>query len=299
MPQNDSRLSNKLIGFIGLGFMGKPMARNLHRAGAKMIVHNRSPEPVNELVSEGMASAKNPADVAEQSDIIILMLTDTAAVETVITGKGGLLQKLRANTLVIDMGTTLMTTTRELAKKIKASGGYYIDAPVSGGTHGAETGTLNIMAGGDNDVIKRARNIFEILGAKTSHVGEIGAGQVAKSVNQMIVGLTIGAIAEGFSLARKAGVDAARLLEALGGGWADSRVLEVHGKRMVDRNFKPGAKSTIQRKDMDQAIKLASSLGLQVPATTLNRDLYDSLIRAGYGDLDHAALIKAISPDII
>tara|TARA_B100000700_G_scaffold308467_1_gene386230 strand:+ start:2228 stop:3127 length:900 start_codon:yes stop_codon:yes gene_type:complete len=299
MPQNNSSLSNKSIGFIGLGFMGKPMARNLHRAGAKMIVHNRSPEPVKELVSEGMTSAESPADVAEQSDTIILMLTDTTAVETVITGKNGILEKLKDKTLVIDMGTTLMTTTKELAKKINASGGHYIDAPVSGGTHGAETGTLTIMAGGDADVIELARKLFEVLGTKTTHVGTIGAGQVAKSVNQMIVGLTIGAIAEGFSLARKAGVDEARVLEALGGGWAGSRVLEVHGKRMVDRNFTPGAKSTIQRKDMDQAIKLASSLGLEVPATKLNRDLYDVLIQGGYGDLDHSALIKAIAPDTI
>ena len=299
MPQNNSNLSNKSIGFIGLGFMGKPMARNLHRAGAKMIVHNRSPEPVKELVSEGMTSAENPADVAEESDTIILMLTDTTAVETVITGKDGILEKLKDKTLVIDMGTTLMTTTKELAKKINASGAHYIDAPVSGGTHGAETGTLTIMAGGSADVIELARKIFEVLGTKTAHVGTIGAGQVAKSVNQMIVGLTIGAIAEGFSLARKAGVDEGRVLEALGGGWAGSRVLEVHGKRMVDRNFTPGAKSTIQRKDMDQAIKLASSLGLEVPATTLNRDLYDVLIQGGYGDLDHSALIKAIAPDTI
>ena len=299
MPKNNSSLSNKTIGFIGLGFMGKPMARNLHRAGAEMIVHNRSPEAVKELVSEGMTSVRTPAEVAEQSDTIILMLTDTAAVEKVISGKGGILEKLRAKTLVIDMGTTLMTTTRELAKKINVSGGDYIDAPVSGGTHGAETGTLAIMAGGEAKVINRARKLFEVLGTKTSHVGTIGAGQVAKSVNQMIVGLTIGAIAEGFTLARSAGVDAARVLEALRGGWADSRVLEVHGKRMVDGNFTPGAKSTIQRKDMDQAIKLASSLGVKVPATTLNRDLYDLLIQAGYGDLDHAALIKAIAANTI
>ena len=299
MSDKTSELTNRTIGFIGLGFMGKPMARNLQAAGATMIIHSRSAGPVEELVAEGMTGAASPADVAAQAEMVILMLTDTTAVELVLTGPSGILTGLTADTLVIDMGTTLMTTTQVLAAKVHDAGGAYLDAPVSGGTMGAEAGTLTIMAGGDDDAMDRAAPLFEVMGAKTTHVGGIGAGQVAKAANQVIVGLTIGAVAEGLSLARKAGVDPAKVREALGGGFADSRILEVHGKRMVDKTFAPGAKSTIQRKDMDQAETLAARLGMEMPATTLNRKLYDRMIAAGHGDLDHAALIAAIDPGAI
>ncbi|MDP6896854.1 MAG: NAD(P)-dependent oxidoreductase [Rhodospirillales bacterium] len=299
MSDKTSELTNRTIGFIGLGFMGKPMARNLQAAGATMIIHSRSAGPVEELVAEGMTGAASPADVAAQAEMVILMLTDTTAVELVLTGQNGILTGLTADTLVIDMGTTLMTTTQALAAKVHDAGGAYLDAPVSGGTMGAEAGTLTIMAGGDDDAMDRAAPLFDVLGAKTTHVGGIGAGQVAKAANQVIVGLTIGAVAEGLSLARKAGIDPAKVREALGGGFADSRILEVHGKRMVDKTFAPGAKSTIQRKDMDQAETLAARLGMEMPATTLNRKLYDRMIAAGHGDLDHAALIAAIDPGAI
>ena len=299
MSDKTSELTNRTIGFIGLGFMGKPMARNLQAAGARMIIHSRSAGPVEELVADGMTGATSPADVAAQAEIVILMLTDTAAVELVLTGPSGILTGLTADTLVIDMGTTLMTTTQALAAKVHDAGGAYLDAPVSGGTMGAEAGTLTIMAGGDDDAMDRAAPLFDVMGAKTTHVGGIGAGQVAKAANQVIVGLTIGAVAEGLSLARKAGIDPAKVREALGGGFADSRILEVHGKRMVDKTFAPGAKSTIQRKDMDQAETLAARLGMEMPATTLNRKLYDRMIAAGHGDLDHAALIAAIDPGAI
>ena len=299
MSDKTSELTNRTIGFIGLGFMGKPMARNLQAAGATMIIHSRSAGPVEELVAEGMTGAASPADVAAQAEMVILMLTDTTAVELVLTGQSGILTGLKADTLVIDMGTTLMTTTQALAAKVHDAGGAYLDAPVSGGTMGAEAGTLTIMAGGDDDAMDRAAPLFDVLGAKTTHVGGIGAGQVAKAANQVIVGLTIGAVAEGLSLARKAGIDPAKVREALGGGFADSRILEVHGKRMVDKTFAPGAKSTIQRKDMDQAVTLAAGLGMEMPATALNRELYDRMIAAGYGDRDHAALIAAIDPDAI
>ena len=299
MSDKTSELTNRTIGFIGLGFMGKPMARNLQAAGATMIIHSRSADPVEELVAEGMTGAASPADVAAQAEMVILMLTDTTAVELVLTGPSGILTGLTADTLVIDMGTTLMTTTQALAAKVHDAGGAYLDAPVSGGTMGAEAGTLTIMAGGDDDAMDRAAPLFDVMGAKTKHVGGIGAGQVAKAANQVIVGLTIGAVAEGLSLARKAGIDPAKVREALGGGFADSRILEVHGKRMVDKTFAPGAKSTIQRKDMDQAETLAARLGMEMPATTLNRKLYDRMIAAGHGDLDHAALIAAIDPGAI
>jgi len=291
-------LTGRTIGFIGLGFMGRPMARNLQAAGATMIIHSRSSGPIDELTAEGMTAAPSPAAVAEQASVVILMLTDTPAVETVIGGEGGLLTALSPGSLVIDMGTTLMTVTRSLADQVAERGAAFVDAPVSGGTLGAEAGTLTIMAGGSTAAMRQAQPIFDVLGAKTTHVGEVGAGQVAKAANQVIVGLTIGAVAEGLALARRAGVDPAKVRDALGGGFADSRILEVHGKRMVDNSFEPGAKATIQRKDMDQAVALAAHFGLKMPATALNRSLYDHLIDAGHGALDHAALIKAIDPEI-
>jgi len=285
------------IGLIGLGFMGKPMARNLARAGALMIVHNRSRISVDELASEGMTAATSPKEVAETADIIITMLTDTPAVETVMTGPNGVFEGLTAGKLVIDMSTTKVPATRAFGEGAAEKGADYVDAPVSGGTIGAENGTLTIMAGGSEQAFARALPVLSVLGQRITHVGPIGTGQVAKAANQVIVGLNIGAVAEALALARRAGADPAKVREALSGGFADSRILEVHGQRMIDGAFEPGAKSTIQRKDMDQALELAAQLGLEMPATSLSRDLYDRLIANGDGDLDHAALIKAIDPD--
>lgn len=285
------------IGFIGLGFMGKPMARNLSEAGGEITVHNRSRASVDELASEGMKPASSPKEVAEASEIIITMLTDTPAVEAVMTGQDGLIEGLSPGKLVIDMGTTKVPVTRTLAELVAEKGCEYVDAPVSGGTIGAQNGTLTIMAGGADDAFARAEPVLLVLGGKITHVGPIGTGQVAKAANQVIVGLNIGAVAEALALARRAGADPAKVREALSGGFADSRILEVHGQRMIDNAFEPGAKSTIQRKDMDQALELAGQLGLDMPATALSRDLYDKLIADGDGDLDHAALIKAIDPE--
>ena len=288
------------LGFIGLGLMGKPMARNLKAAGANLVIHNRSQGVIEELEREGMTPAATPANVAGtvgENGTVILMLPDTPSVESVLRGPDGLVSGLRPGCLVIDMGTTKVTATRVFAKDVDSAGGLYIDAPVSGGTIGAEGGTLTIMAGGGDDAMARARPIFDVLGQKTTHVGPVGTGQVAKAANQVIVGLNIGAVAEALVLAKKAGADPARVREALTGGFADSRILEVHGQRMVDGTFEPGARSTIQRKDLDQAVELATELGFELPATALGRDLYDKLIDAGFGDLDHSALIKAIDPD--
>ncbi len=285
------------IGLIGLGFMGKPMARNLAAAGAHMTIHNRSRASVDELASEGMTAAMSPKEVAESADIIITMLTDTPAVETVMMGPDGVFEGLTVGKLVIDMSTTKVPATRAFGDGAAEKGADYVDAPVSGGTIGAENGTLTIMAGGSDLAFARAHPVLSILGQRITHVGPIGTGQVAKAANQVIVGLNIGAVAEAFALARRAGADPAKVREALSGGFADSRILEVHGQRMIDGAFEPGAKSTIQRKDMDQALELAGQLDLEMPATSLSRDLYDKLIANGDGDLDHSALIKAIDPD--
>ncbi len=292
-----SALQGRKIGFIGLGLMGKPMARNLAKAGAAMIVHNRSQAPVEELAAEGMVPGGSPKGVAAAAEIVICMLTDTPAVEKVMLDETvGIIAGITPETLVIDMSTSKVPATRAIAAAIEAKGGLYVDAPVSGGTIGAEEGTLTIMAGGSDDAFEKARPLLEVLGKKITHVGGVGTGQVAKAANQVIVGLNIGAVAEALTLAKHAGADPARVKEALGGGFADSRVLEVHGQRMIDDTFVPGARATVQRKDMDQALELATELGIELPATALSRDLYDRLIEAGGGDLDHAGLIKAIDP---
>ncbi len=278
--------------------MGKPMARNLKRAGAEMVVHNRSQAAMEELAAEGMRVAATPAETVMRSGTVITMLTDTPALEEVIAGKSGILEAAGPDTLVIDMSTAKMLTTKDLAARIKRCGGAYVDAPVSGGTMGAKQGTMSIMAGGDESALARAMPVLKVLGGKVTHVGGIGAGQVVKAANQVIVGLTICAVAEALVLAKHAGVDPAKVRKALGGGFADSKILEVHGQRMIEDSFLPGARSTVQRKDMDQALELAATLGIELPATSLSRDLYDRLIAMGHGDLDHAALIKAIDLDV-
>tara|TARA_R110000772_G_scaffold215694_1_gene326129 strand:+ start:11728 stop:12630 length:903 start_codon:yes stop_codon:yes gene_type:complete len=293
-----TNLAGLTIGFIGLGLMGKPMARNLMRAGAKLVITNRSQGVIEELSKEGMIPAACPRAAAEAADVVICMLSDTPALEKVLMGEDGVFAAANLQSkLVIDMGTSKLLVTRMLAAKAQELGADYLDAPVSGGTLGAEAGNLTIMAGGTDDAFARALPVLEVLGAKITHVGPTGAGQVAKAANQVIVGLNIGAVAEALSLAQAAGVDPGKVREALGGGFADSRILEVHGLRMVEGKFTPGARCPIQRKDMDQAMELAEHLGIELPATALSRDLYDRVIAAGDGDLDHAGLIRAIRPD--
>lgn len=287
-------LHNHTLGFIGLGLMGRPMARNLHAAGATVVVHNRSEGAALEMEAVGLQRAATPRAVAERAPVCILMLTDTPAVEQVIAGENGLFEGIGEDSLVIDMGTTAVSATRELAQRVRATGAGYVDAPVSGGVIGADGGTLAIMAGADERDFTRALPVLEVLGTTITHVGDVGAGQVAKAANQVIVGLNIGAVAEALTLARRAGVDPARVHAAISGGFAASRVLEAHGRRMIENNFEPGARCTTQHKDMAQALELAASLGLELPATALSRTLYQSVIDAGLGDLDHSALIKAV-----
>lgn len=290
-------LGGQTIGFIGLGLMGKPMALRLHEAGARLIINNRSQGIVRELAALGMVAAPAPAAVAGQCETIVLMLPDTPSVELVLLDDDGAVSGLRAGSLIIDRGTTKVMETRRFAAAVASAGGDYVDAPVSGGTIGAETGTLTIMAGGADAAVKRAMPMFEVLGQRTTHVGEVGAGQVAKAANQVIVGLNIGAVAEALTLARRAGVDPGKVRDALKGGFADSRILDVHGQRMVTGDFRPGGKCVTQRKDLFQALELARELGFELPATHLCMQLYDRVIAAGHGELDHSALIKVLAPD--
>ena len=287
-------LTGRAVGFIGLGLMGQGMTRNLLRAGTRLLVNDLDPAAVDAVVAEGAVAKETPAAVAADSAMVIVMVTDTPAAESVLLGAGGVLEGLEPGVLVIDMGTTAATATRRFAERIRAAGGEYVDAPVSGGMVGAREGTLSIMAGGTEAAVERARQIFGVLGGRVTHVGPVGAGQVAKAANQIIVGLTIGAVAEGLTLARRAGVDPARVREAVMGGFADSRVLELHGKRMIEGDFEPGAHCTVQQKDLSQALDLARELDQELPATKLCLGLYDKLIAEGHGKLDHAALIKVL-----
>lgn len=287
-------LTGRAVGFIGLGLMGQGMTRNLLRAGARLLVNDLDPATVDALVAEGAIGRETPAAVAGESGTVILMVTDTRAAESVLLGQGGVLEGLRPDALVIDMGTTAATATRRFAERVRAAGGDYVDAPVSGGMVGARDGTLSIMAGGAEAALDRARPVLDVLGSRLTHVGPVGAGQVAKAANQIIVGLTIGAVAEGLTLARRAGVDPARVREAVMGGFADSRVLELHGKRMIENDFEPGAHCTVQQKDLSQALELARELDQELPATRLCLEFYDRLIAEGHGKLDHAALIKVL-----
>ena len=290
----DRPLQGQTIGFIGLGLMGRPMCRNLMAAGADLVVWNRSEGPRQELADAGAHVANSAADVVDRAHIVILMLADTPAVEGMLMNRGGLVEHLRPGRLIIDMGTTAVVATRDFAAAVAKTGGSYVDAPVSGGTVGAEAGNLTIMAGGEPAVFDRALPVLQAMGGRITHVGPVSTGQVAKAANQVIVGLNIGAVAEALMLAKHAGADPARVREALQGGFADSRILEVHGKRMIDGTFAPGGKAVTQRKDLAQALDLAEQLGIEMPATALCKELYERLIDQGDGELDHSALIKVL-----
>ena len=292
-----AELDGRSIGFIGLGLMGKPMSRNLQAAGAGLTIHNRSRAVVEELAAEGMTPADTPRALAERAEAVIVMVTDTPSAKAVLTGPDGVIAGLGKAKLVIDMGTTAVSATRDLAAQVAAAGADYVDAPVSGGQVGAEAGNLSIMAGGSDAAFARAEPLFRVLGERITHVGDVGAGQVAKAANQVIVALTIGAVAEALTLARRAGVDPAKVREALVGGFATSRILELHGQRMVDGNFTPGGRARVQLKDIDQALGLAKEIGVDLPATQLSQQLYGRMVEMGLGDLDHSGLIRIFEGD--
>lgn len=287
----DLPLSGTTVGFIGLGLMGRPMSRNLAAAGATVVAWTRDPAKRAEAAEDGLSVAESPRAVAEATDTLILMLADTPAVEAVLAD---LLPAVRPGHLIIDMGTTAPQATQALAAQVAERGGAWLDAPVSGGEVGAREATLTIMAGATAEGFARAEPLFKVLGRNISRVGGIGAGQVAKAANQIIVGVTIAAVAEALALARRAGVDPLALRESLLGGFAASRVLDLHGRRMATGDLEPGARATTQRKDLAQALALAEDLDLDMPVTRLTRDLYDRLIAQGHGGLDHAALIKLL-----
>lgn len=283
------------VGFVGLGIMGKPMARNLLRAGHEVTVHNRSRPPVEELVAQGAADGGSPRGVAERSEVVITMLPDTPDVEQVTFGPQGLVEGLRPGSVLVDMSTISPVATRSMAARLQERGVAMLDAPVSGGQRGAEEGTLSIMVGGDPQTFERVRPILEVLGKNVVHVGPVGAGQVCKACNQVVVALTIQAVAEALVLAERNGVDPRRVRQALLGGFAGSRILEVHGQRMLDGDLRPGFRARLHHKDLRIALETGRSAGVPLLGTALVHELLGVLVARGWGDLDHSALVRLVS----
>ena len=287
-------MSNVVIGFIGLGIMGKPMARNLLKAGYSLVVHNRSRSAVDELSKEGAQPATSSKEVAERSQIIITMLPDSPDVEIVYAGESGIFSGVKSDSLLIDMSSISPVVARKLAAEAEKRGRDMVDAPVSGGEAGAIGATLSIMIGGKASAVERAMPIFQTLGKNIVHVGEAGAGQVAKAANQMVVGTTIAIVGEALVLAAKAGVDPVKVRQALLGGFAQSKVLEAHGQKMLNRDFNPGFRIRLHEKDMKIALATGSEYGVPLMVTSVVGQMMTAMKGMGNGDLDHSALVKFV-----
>jgi 2-hydroxy-3-oxopropionate reductase len=281
------------IGFIGLGIMGRPMAGHLVAGGHKLFVTTRSGTP-QELLDQGATACANGREVARHVDIVITMLPDTPDVETVLFGKDGVAEGLTAGKIVVDMSSISPIETKEFAKKINALGCDYLDAPVSGGDVGAKAGTLTIMVGGPEAAFEKVKPIFELMGKNITLVGGNGDGQTTKVANQIIVALTIEAVGEALIFASKAGADPARVRQALMGGFASSRILEVHGERMIKRNFAPGFRIALHQKDLNLALQGARSLGVSLPNTATCQELYNAAVAAGGAAWDHSAMVRVL-----
>lgn len=280
------------IGFIGLGIMGKPMAKNLLNAGYSLTVHNRSTLPVEELVSYGALKANSPRETAENSDIIITMLPDSPDVEKVILGKDGVLYGAKGGSIIIDMSSIAPLITINISKEADKKGVEMLDAPVSGGEKGAIQGTLAIMVGGKEETFNKCLDIFNVLGKSVTRVGDIGSGGFAKLVNQIIVAVNISAIAEAFVFGKKAGLDFKKLYTAIRGGLAGSNVLEAKIDNILKRNFEPGFKMKLHRKDLNNVLISAKDLNVPLPLTSIVQQIMISLINDKKGECDHSALIN-------
>jgi len=282
------------IGFIGPGIMGCPMALNLRKAGYPLWVYGRRAEAAKPLIEAGATACASPSEVAAHTDVVFTIVSDTPDVESVIFGESGVVHGARRGLIVVDMSTISPSATRRFADALGKQGIDMLDAPVSGGEAGAINATLSIMVGGKPDVFARVRPLFEVLGRNIVHVGDHGTGQVAKACNNLVIAVTLEGVAEGFALARGSGVDLAKVREALLGGSAYSKVLEVHGKRMLERDFKPGFKARLHKKDLHIALAEAGKLGVAMPAVTLATQHMDALVDCGDGELDSSALAKIV-----
>ena len=281
------------IGFIGLGIMGKPMAGNLIKGGHTLFLHSRSGVP-QELTSAGGKACASAKEVAQKSEIIILMLPDTPDVEKVLFGPEGVVNGLTAGKTVVDMSSISPIETKQFAKRINGLGCEYVDAPVSGGEVGARNAALTIMVGGSQATFDKVKPVFELMGKNITLVGDVGAGQTCKVCNQIIVALNIEAVAEALLLASKAGVDPGKVRQALMGGFASSRVLEVHGERMIKRTFDPGFRIELHQKDLSLALAGARAMGMSLPNTATTQQLFNSCVASGGAKWDHSALVRAL-----
>ena len=282
------------IGFIGLGILGRPMAGHLLDAGHELVTVKRDKPLASELADKGMRELDSPAAVAKASEVIITMVPDTPDVEQVLLGEQGVIEGLQPGTLVIDMSSIAPLATQQFARRIHEAGGEYVDAPVSGGEGGAINAALTIMVGATEEGFARAKPLLEIMGKTITHIGGHGDGQTCKVANQIVVALTIEAVSEGLLFASKAGADVAKVRESLLGGLAQSKILDVHGERMIQRTFDPGFKIRLHQKDLNLALESARSLNLALPGTANAQQLFQACTAHDGGDWDHAGLVRAL-----
>ncbi|MCO6690566.1 2-hydroxy-3-oxopropionate reductase [Pseudomonas asiatica] len=282
------------IGFIGTGIMGKPMAQNLQKTGHGLFVSSHHKPAPAELIAAGAVALRTPKEVAQEAEFIIVMLPDTPQVESVLFGENGVAEGLGPNKVVIDMSSISPTATKAFAEKIDFIGAAYLDAPVSGGEVGAKAATLSIMVGGKEAVFERALPLFQAMGKNITHVGANGDGQTAKVANQIIVALNIQAVAEALLFAAKNGADPAKVRKALMGGFASSKILEVHAERMINGTFDPGFRINLHQKDLTLALQGAIELGINLPNTSNAQQVFNTCQALGGGNWDHSALIKGL-----
>ena len=280
------------IGFIGIGLMGFPMTKNLLKSGYNLKAYNRSQDKADRLKEFGAEISTSIKDVVTNSDVVITMLTDDAAVEKVM-GSDEFISNIKEGATVIDMSSVNPVITKKYAEILKEKNINYLDAPVSGGTIGAEEASLAIMVGGDEKTFKQCYDLLKILGNPTL-VGPVTSGQISKLANQIIVGVTIGAVAEAITLCEKSGTNPSKMIEALSGGWADSKILQTHGKRMISKDFTPKGKTTTQLKDMTNIVDAGKAVETHLPISSLIKEMYKDLVADGQGNTDHSSLYKVI-----
>ena len=282
------------IGFIGLGIMGKPMAEHLIKAGNTLYVYDVVPQSIADLQQQGAIACASSKEVAGKAGIVFVIVPDTPNVEEVLFGKNGVAEGIKAGSIVIDMSSISPIATKEFAKKLKAMGVEMLDAPVSGGQVGAQNATLSIMVGGSPENFAKIKPYFELMGKNIVLIGGNGDGQTCKVANQIVVALNIEAVAEALLFAAKAGADPAKVREALMGGFADSRILQLHGERMIKRTFQPGFRIRLHQKDLNNALESARKMGLSLPNTAAAQELFNSMAAHGGSDLDHSAMVQAL-----
>lgn len=282
------------LGFIGIGIMGKPMANHLVAAGHEVYVYDLNIESVREMVSKGATACSSSQEVAQKTEIIFIMVPDTPDVEAVLFGQSGVINGIRPGAVVVDMSSISPTATKKFAQRLKDIGVEMLDAPVSGGQVGAEQATLSIMVGGSPDVFRQIEPYFKLMGKNIVHIGASGDGQTCKVANQIVVALTIEAVSEALLFASKAGADVSKVREALLGGFAQSRILDLHGERIIRRNFAPGFRIKLHQKDLNNALQAARELGLSLPNTAIAQELFNIVSAHDGSNLDHSAMVMAL-----